>query len=160
MESLWEKKGQGKREKWSAVTSTVFYALHVTDFVRPHHLQNANADRAPVRCTHSTDMSVRLRVVGKRCNNSCSHVVLYILHFTGVRCVDFHTLYDQPFQFQRGAHFHLDLKLACLICLSTLLSILWNAENHTPLKISSFTVVCLHDWQDWLKKWYSILAVL
>ena len=91
----------------------------------PHHLHNANANRAlhvhdcVVLCaTHSTEMSVRLWTCGwwrsiarpralQVQHGLYSHVALCILHFAGARCVDFHTLYDQPFRSQHWARFHI-----------------------------------------------------
>ena len=41
-----------------------------------------------------------------------SHVALCILHLAGVRCVDFRTLYDQPFRSQRCAHFYFKIRFS------------------------------------------------
>ena len=74
-----------------------------------HHLHtsNANANRALVPPYKNVSAVVNLRVVGKRCQTSCttcrsttmglcSHVALSHCAFS-TSLVDFHTLYDQPF---------------------------------------------------------------
>ena len=95
----------------TAATSTVFYVCMPLPLCVPHHLHNANVNRALAGCTHSTDMSMRLWVVGKHYQNSRTtilyrYVALCILHFAGARCVDYHALYDQPFRSQRWAGCH------------------------------------------------------
>ena len=105
----------------------------------PHHLHNANVNRALVCCTHSTDMSMRLWVVGKHYQNSGTtilyrYVALCILHFAGARCVDYHTLYDQPFRSQRWAGFHHTASSCVLQCSTATISCIpytgWEAGIH------------------------------
>ena len=83
----------------------------------PLILHNANARLVPTvqECQCGCD----LWVVGKRCQTSYtttlySHVALCTLHFACVRCMDFQTLYDQPFQSQRWARFNSTCLWMCL----------------------------------------------
>ena len=62
------------------------------------HLHNANANRALVCCTHITVHRKMWVWSWITTMGLYSHVAQCILHFANVRCVDFHTVYDQiPF---------------------------------------------------------------
>ena len=72
-------------------------------------MHNANTNRVPCGVPYSHYSNVSAVVGGGEALPELvqyNHVALCILLFAGVRCVDFHTLYDQPFRSERWACFH------------------------------------------------------